>query len=59
MEVDKAEMDQFVDAAMWVVKNFEEWTDTPAWAGAPFEALAESIDKLREVLPLLAKEARK
>lgn len=38
------------DAAMWVVKNFDEWSDSPAWGGEPLDALIESIGQLRGAL---------
>lgn len=38
------------DAAMWVVKNAEEWSYDPAWGGPSLEAMLESIDRLETVL---------
>ena len=45
-----ADQEALRDAAMWTVKNFEEWSDDPGWAGEPFEYLAASIDNLRVAL---------
>lgn len=45
-----ADQEALRDAAMWAVKNFEEWSDGPNWAGEPFEYLAASVDNLRAAL---------
>ena len=42
--------DELRDAAMWVVKNTEEWSDDPAWGGESLEAMLDSIDRLEAVL---------
>ena len=43
-------MNQLRDAAMWVVKNYEEWYDAPDPQGAAYDTLWKSIDALRTAL---------
>ena len=38
------------DAAMWTVKNFDEWSDTDAWAGPELDHLSTQIEALRALL---------
>ena len=49
-EAIQRELERLRDAAMWVVKNFEEWSDSGDWAGPSLEVLIGSIDQLRQAL---------
>ena len=42
--------EELQDAAMWVVKNAEEWSDDPAWGGESLETMLDSIDRLGAAL---------
>src|SRR3989304_2525302 len=50
LAVERGRSERLQDAAMWAVKNFQEWNDTETWGGEAFEHLSASMDTLHRAL---------